>query len=335
MDKPQYELTSYEPVSFSVQRFYVPPEAVDVELANMAGAYRAYVSDADAPADRTVEPGDNIKIALEAFEGGKRMDQLSTDGRVYTVGEGYMPPTFESQVVGMKKGETKSFTFEGPDFDEDFKPITKDVEATVTVLDFLKTEEPDIDDAWVQKNMPMYEDLAALRAGIEKRLEADARGEYDAYVQQAAVQAASERFEGHIPDEVYENARDNMVGMLRRSVEQEGGNWEDFLTEQGGEQQFIMMLMLQIRQMLVAGYVLDAFFRHEGMELTDEDIAAACASMMPGQPPEKVREQVESQPGGAEALRESAERLKANKWLVETADITYMVPSASTAAGAH
>lgn len=327
-EKPTYELTSYEPVSFTAPEFRISDAAIDFEISNMISAYSEYVSDDGVSADRTVEPGDHIKIALEAVKDGKRMKQLSTEGRVYAVGEGYMPPSFESQIMGMKKGETRQFMFEGPDFDDDYNPITTEIDATVTVLGFLTVKEPRIDDAWVQKNMPVYKGLSELREGISKRLEADGRREYDAYLQQAAVQAAADRFKGHIPDEIYENARDNMVEMLKKNLEQEGRNWEDFLVEQGGEQQFTMMLMLQIRQMLVAGYVLDAFFRHEGMELTDEDIIEACLSMAPGQNPQQVREQVESQPGGKEALQENAERLKANKWLVETANITYVDPDA-------
>ena len=80
------------------------------------------------------------------------------------------------------------------------------------------------------------------------------------------------------------------------------------------------MLMIQARQMLVQGYALDAVFRHEKMTLDDEDIMAACRAMNPADPT-TARRQMEGN-GQAFVLRETAGRLKANRWLLEHADIT-------------
>ena len=100
--------------------------------------------------------------------------------------------------------------------------------------------------------------------------------------------------------------------------------------QQGGEQQFNMMMMMQTRQMLVQGYALDALFRHEGLVVSDEDVQEACAAMNP-QNPQGVRRQMEES-GRGFALREAAERIKANKWLLEHADITVKDPNEAPAA---
>ena len=81
------------------------------------------------------------------------------------------------------------------------------------------------------------------------------------------------------------------------------------------------------------GYALDALFRHEKMVLTDEDIEAACRSMSPQQNPKQVRNQME-QTGRGFALREAAERLKANRWLVDHAIVNVVDPRAAQAAQA-
>ena len=107
----------------------------------------------------------------------------------------------------------------------------------------------------------------------------------------------------------------NLMSNLRMQLQQQNMTYEQFIEQQGGEQQFNMMMMMQTREMLVQGYALDALFRHEKMVLTDEDIEAACRSMSPQQNPKQVRNQME-QTGRGFALREAAERLKANRWLV-------------------
>ena len=124
-----------------------------------------------------------------------------------------------------------------------------------------------------------------------------------------------------------------MVRNLQQQLQNEGKTWESFVEENGGEQQFGMMLMLQIREMLVRGFTLDAIFEHNKMSLTDEDIEFACVAMNPTAPPDQLRHQMEAT-GQGFALRETAERLKANNWLVEQADITYMDAPADPSTGA-
>jgi trigger factor len=83
-----------------------------------------------------------------------------------------------------------------------------------------------------------------------------------------------------------------------------------------------MLIMMQTRQMLVQGFSLDSVFRHEGLVLNDEDIEAACHAMNPQVNPKRLRQELE-QNGRGFVLRETAERLKANKYLVDHANITY------------
>lgn len=329
--KPEYELSSYEPVSISVPPFSANSAVIDEQLKEMAQRYTTYTDDPSISADKVVEKGDHIKIALKAFEDGKELEGLTTDGRTYTAGEGYMPEGFDQAILGMKVGETKEFTFEGPDLDEDMNERTQVVDATVTVLGFEKEDIPVIDDAWVQKNMPMYKNLDELKAEMTKGIEKQARAEYDAYVRQLAAQELIDRFQGKIPDEVYEHTRDQMLSDIQMSLQQQGMTWDEFLDQNGGEQQVSMMLMMQIRQMLVQGFALDAYYRHHGLSITDDDILEACRAMNPQANPQQMRKQT-IDAGRGFALREIAERLKANNHLVEHADITVVDPAAAQAA---
>jgi len=124
--------------------------------------------------------------------------------------------------------------------------------------------------------------------------------------------------------------RSNLMNNIRGELQQQGKSWEEFLEENGGEQQVGMMLMLQTREMLVQGFALDAVFRHEKLVLTDEDIEATCRSVNPGMNPKALRQQLE-QSGRGFALRESAERMKANKWALEHAVVNVVDPAAEAA----
>ena len=226
-------------------------------------------------------------------------------------------------VIGMNVGETQSFSFDLPGMNADDKGDT--VDCTVTVKEMQKKVVPAIDDEWVAKNLPMYRDAAALRGGITDRLTADRRAQYEAYKLQVAASELAKRFEGRIQDEVYEAMQQTLVSNLRGQLQQQGIPFEQFVQSQGGEQQFGMIMMMQTREMLVQGYALDALFRHEKMTLTDEDIDAACRSMNPQNPDAVKREMQEN--GRGFALREAAERMKANQWLLDHAIVNVEQPA--------
>lgn len=325
--KPSYELTSYEPVEITVPSYQFDEAAVDAQLEEMASRYTVY----EKVADKVIEKGDSCLISMEAFEDGKPLPGLTSDGRTYTTGAGYMPDGFDQQIIGMSPGETKEFTFEGPSLDEDLNETTQTVTCKVTVKEVQQPTTPPVDDAWVKANMPMYAGVAELRAEIAKSLERRDREQYEGYRRQLVAAELGRRFQGAIADEVYEAMRGNLMESIRIDLQQQGKTWEEFVNENGGEQQLGIMMMMQAREMLVQGFALDAVFQHEGLSLTEEDLEAACAAINPSMNPKQVRKQFE-QTGRGFALRESAERLKANKWALDRA-IVRTPEEASAAVG--
>lgn len=316
--KPDYELTSYEPVTVTVPPFTLDEGEVDAQLEQLADSFAKF--EADEP--RPVEEGDSFLLALEAFQDGEKMDNLSTEGRTYITGMSFMPPSFESQLIGMNVGESKSFSFEMPGGEK--APV---IDCTVTIREMQKKVVPVIDDEWVSQNMPMYRGAEALRSSVEERLGTERRAQYENYKLQAAAAELAKRFKGRIDDAVYESTQQNLVANMRAQLAQQGIPFEQFIQSQGGEQQFGMLMMLQTRATLAQGYALDALFRHEGMTLDDADLDEAARAMNPQNPAAARREMEES--GRSFALRELAQRMKANAWLLSHAEVVVKDPEDS------
>lgn len=315
MLKPEYELTSYDSVSITVPPFELDDREIEHQLTNMAETYAEYVATDPHP----VESGDHVLLAIKATRDGEDLPGLSTDARTYTAGQGYMPDGFDENVIGMDVGETKSFTFSGPGIDEQGNEVEEVVECEVTVKEIQKKVIPAINDAWVEKYMPMYNSVEALKEAMRSQVDQGQRFEYETYKRQRAITELATRFQGRISDEVYEAMQQTLMNNIKAQLQQQNIELKDFIEQNGGEQQFSMMMMMQTRQTLVEGYALDALFRHEKLAVNDDDIMEAAASMNP-QNPAGVKEQMEK--GGCSfILRESAERLKAAKWLLDHADV--------------
>ncbi len=315
--KPTYELTCYDRVEITVPAFVFDESAIDKQIDELAHNSVTY-----EPTDpKPLTAGDACSIAMKCLDDGEEIKALTTDDRTYILGRGYMPEGFDAEMLGMEPGQTKEFTFEAPLGTENGETVMKPIQCTVTVNSIQKEVVPTIDDAWVKERMPMFAGVDALRADMRRVFEAQQREAYNGYVQQMAVSQLARRFQGRIADEIYEATRDHLVQNLRMELQQQGMTWEQFIANNGGEQQFGMMLMMQTREVLVQGFCLDAVFRHERLTLTDKDLNDACLSMNPQGNPTMMRRQLEES-GRGFALRETAERLKAARFVQAHAKIT-------------
>lgn len=318
MPKAPYELTSYEPVSITVPPFSLDEKLVDEQIEQLAQHSPQYVRSAD---QHEVRSGDSVLLKMESFENGKRMPGLCSPSRTYVTGKGFMPQGFDDGIIGMEPGETKTVVFEGPSVNTQGEEVMQAVESTVTVLEIQTECIPDINDAWVARNLPMYKDVEGLRAEIRAKLETSAREEYNTQCRREAASKLAERFDSRIPDEAYESMRDNLMRDLKMQIAAQGISFEDYMEQQGGEQQFKMMMIMQIRQTLVHGYALDALFAHEKMKLTEDDYLEGARELEPHADPLQTKRKLEKT-GCKFILREAAERRKAADFLLEHADIT-------------
>lgn len=313
--KPLLELTSYDPVRVTVEPFEVDPKEVDQELLKIADSYARFTLDKP----RSVKNDDYCLIDLKASQNGNPIESLTNEGLTYVMNAGYMPPIFDENIVGMNVGETKTFSVELPSHELSEDKEEQNLDCTVTVKGIQKRDLPELTDEWVQNNLAPYTSLDELKNETRQRLLQENKNQYDIYLRQAATSELSKRFKSKIPDEAYKAMQETMINKMRVELSQQGMSLEQHIDQNGGQQQFQMMLMLEIRENLIQGYALDALFRHENLALTDADIDLACAALNP-QSPQVVREQM-MQSGRGFALREMAERMKASRWLVDHAII--------------
>lgn len=325
--KPSYELPDYSPITMTVDPYEVDEEAVDKQIAEMAKNFVKYETTDPHP----VAPGDICLMKIECSKDGEVIEALSTDTRSYIVGGGFMPPTFDTHIHGMDVGETRSFSFEAPSVDVHGSEINEMYDATVTLLEVQKEVMPVIDDAWIAENLPAYRDLEDLRSAIRSNLDVETRASYQDYLRNVAASEISKRFDGKISDEIYDGTQNDMMTNLRYQVAASNMTWDQFVKQQGGEQQFQFMMMVQVRHQLIQGFSLDAVYRHEGLSYTEEDLDDVCRAMNPYQP-EEMRKQMESD-GYGYALREAAERFRACNYLVEHATIIERDPDAEEEEG--
>jgi trigger factor len=140
------------------------------------------------PAERAAQDGDRITVDFEGKIGGEPFPGGKAAGYPFVLGEKRMLPEFESNAVGLKAGESKSFDIKFP---EDYHG--KDVAGkTATFEIVLKLVEepklPELDGEFARQLGVADGDLAKMRAEVRANVERETAKRVEARLKAQALQ---------------------------------------------------------------------------------------------------------------------------------------------------
>ena len=230
---------------------------------------------------------------------------------------------FDEAIIGMKVGETKTFGFEGPDIvpDDDGNVKMDSYETTVTVKRIIRSVAPEPDDAWARSTKPGIESLEQLRAEVEEKIRSQHEDDFQRSAQMLAGNELAKRIVGDIPDLIYGVAMKEARENLNWKLQSENQTLDEFLAAQGMTQEELSnALMLQVRTQLNRQFAMNAYAKHKGLVVEEDDLSAFFESIAPGNA--NIAHADFNRDGRIYAARCAALRLKAAKRAVEEADIT-------------
>ena len=278
-DLPQYELSSYEPVTIRRNAYTVTDDMVEAKVKELVAQAP---KDVEETSRKVAGPKDLIKIAIHVDCGGKEIPALCSDEQFFVLGGGSMPIGFDRGIVGIGVGEEREFDFDAPSLDDPSAQEEASYHAKVKLIAVMREIEPVLNDEWVSNKILMCDTVDDFyeRTRVQLQKEAEQMGESD-LVEQAAA-ALAERLEGKIDDVWYEQTHEDLVRSYEEQAKAANMSLDDMISQQGmNKETFNMMLMMQVRDMLKQGFSLDSWARHFGLEATDDDVAYV-ADLMSG-----------------------------------------------------
>ncbi len=309
--RPEYELSSYEPVYLHRPDATVTDEQVNAQIIREMNRFATF-EDSDEPAAE----GDCLQVNMSTLVNGAPDMGLSGDAIAIILSSDVMPKGFVNEVVGMAKGDKKEFSFDNLE-----KGNIVHYRCSVELLDKKVRVVPELTDEFVrtqlsQDDKTVEEFRARVRDYVAKR-----EGEGDpGQLEALADTQLGERLRGAIPDELIERTTRDMMDSIRQNAEASGMTLEEFAKLQGGtSQEFQTNVMMQARESLRQGLALDAVFKHYNMTITDADEKAALTELAPGNE-EAARRSLADNDAWYLVIN-MAMRLKAHNWVMQTAVI--------------
>ncbi len=329
--RPEVELGAYTGLTVEKPKYELTEENVETQIQRMrerAADYPVVERPAQTGDLLVAEVAALVDIRPEAAEARPTMIEIGADNI----------PGFDEQLLGMTKGETKTFTLTYPADYPDAEMAGEEAEFTVTVNEVHKKQTPELDDALAQKlsngRYQTVEDLRReMRVDMEKSLVISAESEADSKLIDQILANATVKYP---PVLVQSEVEDDIKELMGR-LERQNVTVEEYLERVGKTQeQLVTEITGAAAKRIEIGLVLGKVSEVEHLTLTDDDLNAALAERAGEErtSPAAVRAVLEGN-GGMDALRNRAQAKKVLDFLRSSAIIEEKVVTADSAAEAQ
>lgn len=181
----------------------------------------------DGGSDTSAQNGDRVtvdfvgKIDGVEFAGGK------ADDYAFVLGEGRMLAEFEQAALGLKAGESKTFTMKFPDDYHGKDVAGKTAEFTITVKHVEWAHLPDIDASFAETLGIADGDIQKMRDDIRGNLEREVGGRVKAKTKTNVMDALIKIAELDVPKVLLKQDAERLAEMTREDMRQRGMNVKD------------------------------------------------------------------------------------------------------------
>ncbi len=183
---------------------------------------------------RAAKNGDETWIDFKGVDAKTKEPISGADGSDYPLilGSNSFIPGFESNLIGLKAGEEKTFILEFP-ADYGVKALqSRKVSFTVTIKKVEELKESAVDDAFAAKVGP-FKTVAELKADIKKQLAAQAVREAEVSFENELITNIAAQAKVVIPDVLIDEELQRMEAEERRNLTYRGQTWAEHLVAEG------------------------------------------------------------------------------------------------------
>jgi trigger factor len=225
--RPEITLPDLSALTVTVDSIDVSDEDVDKELQSLRARFGTLTG-----VERPVEDGDFVSIDLSATVDGEDVPEANTEGLSHEVGSGQLIDGLDEALVGMKSGETKTFTTKlvaGPH-------AGQDADVVVTVGSVKVRELPEADDEFAQLASE-FDTIDELKENLTDQVKRFKSIQQAEKIRDAALEALLEQTEVPLPEKIVQAQVDETVHQAIHGLDHDEARFEETLKEQGSSRE--------------------------------------------------------------------------------------------------
>ncbi|MBN1828605.1 MAG: trigger factor [Deltaproteobacteria bacterium] len=264
--EPEIDPKDYENIALAKRQVVIADTDVEARTDQIRNMYATL--EALDNADRGIQDGDFALIDFVGTIEGKERPELTQKGYLFNVGSQMFFEGFGEQLLGMKKGESKTVTVSVPQKFHDSEAQGKEAVFHVTLKDIRIKKVPDLDDSFI-KNFEKYETVDDFRMDVRKLLQVEEDQKVKAELENAIIQEIIAKNDFEVPSVLVDRQASLLLMNAQRRMMSEGMSQDEAgkLIPQLKER-FKSQAMLMVKSSLL----LDAIARKESITVDDDDV---------------------------------------------------------------
>lgn len=324
--KPEFELSSYDPVEIELPAEGATDEEVEKQIDELREHYFELV---DANAATKVKPENWVEIAIKATDdAGEDIPSISTESRLWGMDSTLLPQQFNDELMGLKKGQTKEFDIDVPaESTVMTAPLagkTQKIHFEVEVKVVKKKVIPELTDEWAKEKLG-FKDVADMRERIAESIKAQKDDIVPRMKELSCLHELAERLDGEMPQALCDQYETQLLQDFFQQLQRQGMTFDAYLADQGiNADKFKEDVKQQAADNVKQDLALDAWARHYGMTVTDDDLSEEFKNSGAADPKALEKEWRDS--GRLHLLREGLLRSNAIKDVMDKAKVSEMKP---------
>jgi len=265
---PEITLGDYSKIEVKKKEVKVDPKEIDRTLEYLRNSYAK-----EEIKLSKLETGDKAEVSFQVFVDSVPIEGGQAEKHPLIIGENRFIPGFEEQLIGLSKNEKKEFELRFPENYHQKNLAGKLAKFKVEVKETFKRTLPELNDDFA-KTLGGYKNLAEVRAGVEKNIkdeetrkatERDELEMLDKLIEQTTF--------SDIPETLVHAEAHRMVGELRVSIEQQGLNFEDYLTHlKKSEEDLVHGFDADAKKRVQTALIIKEIAKREKIEVSDKEI---------------------------------------------------------------
>jgi trigger factor len=260
---------------------------------------------------RAAKESDQVTIDFKGVDTKTKESIQGADGNDYPLllGSNSFIPGFETNVIGMKPGEEKTFTLTFP---KDYSVKTlqnRKVDFTVTIKKIEELIEPKLDDTFAAKVGP-FKTVDELKADVKKQLQTEKDYQSDREYTDELLTMITKDTKAAIPATLIEEQLERLLAEQKQNVMYRGQTWQEYLDGQElTEEKLREQLKADAELRVKAGLVLGEIAEQEKIIITPEELEVRMQILKGQYPDEQMQAELEK----PESRREIASRMVSEK----------------------
>jgi trigger factor len=264
---PEFTLGQYKGLDIKKDAVSISEEEINQEIKSTL-ANQAELMLKEGPA----ELGDSVVFDFEGFLEGKPFDGGKADNYTLELGSNQFIPGFESQMVGLKSGESKDLQVKFPDQYQAANLAGKDVVFKVKLHEVKSKKLPVVNAALFEAlKLPNVTNEEQFKQHIKTQLAEQKNANVESKYFSDILDSIVKNSNINLPHEAIHHHMDDLQEDLMKRLEQQQQTMEQYLASRGQTQEQYQNELHEVAEkQLLQSLVIDKLAKAENIEVTEQ-----------------------------------------------------------------